>query len=52
MRYTPESIVINDADYEKFSEDHKYSSAKLLTYFIERPLIFIGYRSVVYREVP
>ncbi|RQT69768.1 SIR2 family protein [Burkholderia cepacia] len=41
----PDSIVINEADYDRFSEDHKYLSAKLLTYFIEHPLLFIGYRA-------
>ena len=41
----PESIVINEADYLRFEEDHKYLSAKLLTYFIEHPLVFIGYRA-------
>jgi len=44
-RTIPHSIIINDADYQRFSEDHKYLSAKLLTYFIEHPLIFIGYRA-------
>lgn len=39
----PGTIVINEADYERFEEDHKYLSAKLLTYFIEHPLVFIGY---------
>ncbi len=42
-RSDPASIVINEADYSRFNEDHKYLSAKLLTYFIEHPLIFIGY---------
>lgn len=41
----PLSIVINESDYQRFSEDHKYLSAKLLTYFIEHPLLFIGYRA-------
>ncbi|NML14369.1 SIR2 family protein [Azohydromonas caseinilytica] len=41
----PQSIVVNEADYQRFDEDHKYLSAKLLTYFIEHPLIFIGYRA-------
>jgi hypothetical protein len=41
----PQSIVINEADYERFEQDHKYLSAKLLTYFVEHPLIFIGYRA-------
>jgi hypothetical protein len=41
----PLSIVINEADYQRFQEDHKYLSAKLLTYFVEHPLVFIGYRA-------
>lgn len=41
----PMSIIINEADYERFYTDQKYLSAKLLTYFVEHPLIFIGYRA-------
>lgn len=41
----PLSIVLNEADYVRFEEDHKYLSAKLLTYFVEHPLIFVGYRA-------
>ncbi len=41
----PQSLVVNEADYQRFDEDHKYLSAKLLTYFIEHPLVFIGYRA-------
>lgn len=41
----PISIVVNEADYQRFLEDHKYLSAKLLTYFVEHPLLFIGYRA-------
>lgn len=44
-RSEPESIVVNEADYRRFEEEHKYLSAKLLTYFIEHPLVFIGYRA-------
>lgn len=44
-RSDPKSIVINESDYKRFQEDHKYLSAKLLTYFVEHPLIFIGYRA-------
>lgn len=44
-RTIPQSIVVNEADYDRFEEDHKYLSAKLLTYFIEHPLVFIGYRA-------
>lgn len=41
----PLSIVINESDYQRFEADHKYLSAKLLTYFVEHPLLFIGYRA-------
>lgn len=41
----PDTIVINEADYQRFDEDHKYLSAKLLTYFVEHPLVFVGYRA-------
>jgi hypothetical protein len=44
-RSQPDTIILNETDYKKFEEDHKYLSAKLLTYFIEHPLIFIGYRA-------
>ncbi|MFZ3125151.1 MAG: SIR2 family protein [Acidovorax sp.] len=44
-RTQPQSLVVNEADYQRFDEDHKYLSAKLLTYFIEHPLVFIGYRA-------
>ena len=44
-RSAPESIVINETDYKRFEEEQKYLSAKLLMYFIEHPLIFIGYRA-------
>lgn len=41
----PLSLIFNEADYKKFETDHKYLSAKLLTYFIEHPLVFVGYRA-------
>lgn len=41
----PQTLVVNESDYSRFDEAHKYLSAKLLTYFIEHPLIFIGYRA-------
>jgi hypothetical protein len=44
-RSEPQTLVLNEADYQRFQEDHKYLSAKLLMYFIEHPLIFIGYRA-------
>ncbi|SEO22303.1 SIR2-like domain-containing protein [Nitrosospira multiformis] len=39
----PESIVLTNEDYDKFATDKKYLSAKLFTFFVEHPLIFIGY---------
>ncbi|QDH60969.1 SIR2 family protein [Pandoraea pnomenusa] len=39
----PESIVITEQDYALFDADKKYLSAKLLTYFAEHPLLFVGY---------
>lgn len=44
-RSDPLSIIVTDDDYEKFTTDQKYLSAKLLTYFVEHPLIFIGYKA-------
>lgn len=40
---SPESIVINRDDYDDFIKKKKYLSAKLLTFFAEHPLLFIGY---------
>ncbi|WNC11645.1 SIR2 family protein [Pseudomonas coleopterorum] len=37
------SIVITNEDYENFLKKKKYLSAKMLTFFAEHPLIFIGY---------
>lgn len=39
----PESMILTKEDYETFDRDKKYLSAKLLTYFAEHPLLFIGY---------
>lgn len=39
----PKSITLTQEDYLKFSNDKKYLSAKLFTYFVEHPLIFVGY---------
>lgn len=40
---TPQSIVINEADYQKFHDKGKYLAAKLMTIFMEYPIIFMGY---------
>lgn len=39
----PKSIVFTKEDYKHFMGNKKYLSAKLLTYFAEHPLLFIGY---------
>ena len=39
----PESIIINEEDYVQFEEKSAYLAAKLMTIFIEYPIIFIGY---------
>lgn len=36
-------MVLTREDYDAFNRDKKYLSAKLLTYFAEHPLLFIGY---------
>lgn len=40
---TPESIVITSEDYKAFDDRCSYLAAKLLTIFMEYPIIFIGY---------
>ena len=39
----PQSIVINENDYKEFKEHKEYLAAKLLTIFMEYPIVFIGY---------
>lgn len=39
----PESIIINSKDYKEFNNKGQYLAAKLLTLFMEYPIIFIGY---------
>lgn len=39
----PNSIVITHKDYQNFDQKAAYLSAKLLTIFLENPIIFIGY---------
>lgn len=40
-----DSIVFTTTDYDEFAKRKKYLSAKLLTFFNEHPLIFIGYQA-------
>lgn len=39
----PGSIVINEEDYVLFEKNSAYLAAKLMTIFMEYPIIFIGY---------
>jgi hypothetical protein len=38
-----DSIVFTQSDYDEFAKKKKFLSAKLLTFFNEHPLLFIGY---------
>jgi hypothetical protein len=39
----PSEIVVSSEDYNTFMEKQKYLIAKLLTYFMEYPIVFLGY---------
>lgn len=39
----PDTLVLTSDDYEIFSQKRDYLAAKLLTIFLEYPIIFIGY---------
>ncbi|EHJ9980395.1 SIR2 family protein [Vibrio parahaemolyticus] len=39
----PNSLILTQSDYEMYRKKNPYLSSKLLTMFIERPVIFLGY---------
>lgn len=39
----PASIILNEQDYIKYNKNSSYLAAKLMTIFMEYPIIFMGY---------